>query len=450
MPSLQLKTQELIFLRIIQRTVARTKLSDLTDTSYLKHLISAFSREIDDVYYQLTRLSALFNLDKAEGDDLDARAKDIAPGLLRRRGPLKSIGTLVFSRATADLSALPIPAGTVVKRSSDGTGYVTVTAAQIASGQTQSTRATALAVIAGKIADADAGAINAFQTKPPGVVAVTNDTNFSRGRDEESDDDFRARIQAYVLSLARSTVAALETAAANVEDPVTGKRVSYAAVYEDIVNRGNVTIYIDDGAGTARETSSVIAEPVIASAIGGEEFLDLQNRPVDLRSSFTLIGGRTLGVDTWLDPATARLFFSPPLVTSEAVSASYAYFTGLIAAVQRVIDGDRTRRDEFPGYRAAGVQVRVDTPTIVPFLIEAVLDVAPGQDFPSITNAVQSALLEYVNGLGVGNDVVRNALIERIMEVPHVRDVSLIEPSENITIREFELARITVDDVGLS
>lgn len=462
MPTFQPKRHEQILQRMVARVVARTELSDLTDSSVFKHILAAAAREDDDQYYQMTLLLKLFSIDKAEGEDLDERAKDVQPDGLERLAASLATGTVVFSRAVTT-GTVQIREGTQVK-TADGVVFLTTEVAEITPTSAEqiaghgvgrdSAPTPVIAAEAGTAGNVAIAAIIRFGTKPAGVEEVTNLVAFTGGADEETDDAFRARIKAHIQGLARSTPGALESAALGVT-LATGQQVRSASVIEDLVQRGEVTLYIDDGTGGVETTEDVIGENVTLgllgpppdSAVGGEEFLYLDNAPVKPGSPLTLTssvrGALVESTDYLINRADSQIKFTPVLVTGEAITAGYTHFTGLIQAVQSVIDGDPNDRDNFPGYRAAGVRVTVLAPTVLQQVVTATLGVAEDFSRPTATAQAETVISQYINGLSIGADVVRAELIERIMGVSGVIDVVLGLPSGNVPIGDDELARVT-------
>jgi uncharacterized phage protein gp47/JayE len=459
---------EQILARMINRMVARTDLSDITDASTYKHELAAIARDIDEVYFQFTRLLDLFSVDTAKGDDLDARAKEIQPGTIRRVQASRAVGAVVFSRATNPATTVTIPSGTVV-RTADGIAFRTTIQGQISGTSAEqiaghgvgrdSSPVSVTADVAGAAGNVATATIVKFGSKIPGVDSVTNLAPTTQGRDKESDDDFVARIKAFVATLSKGTVEALEFFALGVED--AGKQVVFSHVFEDPIDLGKVTLYVDDGAGTASATTPVVAEnlcfglagPPANSAVGGEEFLFSDRKPLRFESAITLSsstrGALTLGTHYFVNPASGLFFFSPALVNGEVITASYTYYTGLIAAVQKVIDGDAADRTNFPGVKAAGTLVQVKAPTVIAFNVAAVLLVAEGTDQATAVAAGELAVLDYVNNLGISGDVVRNEIIERLMGVEGVTDVSLTLPAANVAVLDQEIPRITIANIDI-
>jgi len=471
MPTVQLQRFEAVLQRMIARVVARANLTDLNDSSVVKHIIAAAAREIDDANFQLTRLSDVFSIDRAAGSDLDARALDIQPATLTRMGAQRAVGFLVFSRGTNTGSTISIPIGSTAKTATGvlvkttQTATITGTSAAQISGHgvgQDSNPVSAVALLPGSAGNIGANSATAFVGRPSGVDAVTNVTAFALGRDAETDDAFRARIKGFVSALARGTVDALKFASLGVTDAVSGRQVLYANVFEDPVNRGNVSIFIDDGTGTAAQFVNVTNEnvtlnllgPPVNSAVGGEQFLFLQHHPISLESAFTLLsssrGTLSLGVDYTINPASGLIYFITPLAAAEVITANYTYFSGLIADVQEVIDGNPNDRVDFPGIRAAGILVRVLTPVVRSIAVSATLTIASGNDVTTMQNNVTTAITNYINNLGIGANVVRSELIAVIMNVPGMVDVNVTIPLGNIVINYNEIARTSGGNILLS
>jgi uncharacterized phage protein gp47/JayE len=273
MPRVQTKRYEQIYAQMIARVVSRSRLADIADTSVWKHVIAAASRQDDEQYYQISLLHQLFSIDTATDDDLDERAKDIQPGVVTRVQATKAYGSVVFSR-TGTTGSVVIPIGTKVK-TADDVIFTTTESGQITASSTEqipghgvgrdSNEVTVIADEVGSQGRVAANTVKKFVTKPAGIDEVTNLTAFTvGGLDKETDDQFRARLKAYIAGLARCNVSAIEAGIIGQQDPATGSTILFARVWEDIVNRGNVILYVDDGTGSAE---SVVNEwtPLVAT-----------------------------------------------------------------------------------------------------------------------------------------------------------------------------------------
>ena len=518
---------------MIAQAVARTNLSDVGDSSVLKHILSAAARSDSQQYYQMSLLLQLFSIDTAAGEDLDERAKDIQPGTIARLVATQAVGTVVFSRRGTTGTVL-IPVGTKVK-TSDGISFSTTALGEITAASAEqitghgvgrdSVPIPCIADLGGASGNVTANTITKFSNKPAGVDEVTNPNSTQYGRDLESDDSFRARIKAFIASLPRCTPNAIESLLIGQQDPVSGATILFAHVYEDPINRGNVTAYIDDGTGSAESiartavalsgtwtwnntttvlttnttgvtagtfirkdsspllffevsvvvpnTSVTILNPGAAtiptgagasskatekltlglngppadSAVGGETTLYLDKYPVKDTEPISIVsnlqGVLTSPADYVLNPASGQIDFVAPLTSAEVLWVDYTYFTGLIAYAQKLIDGDPNDRTNFPGYRAAGVLVKVDTPQVLLQTVTVTVTVKDGFDQATVKTAVRQAIKDYINALGISGDVILAELSKRVMEVSGVYDAQFAAPVNNVILLDDQMARIT-------
>lgn len=470
MPKFTPKRYEQLLQQMLSMVVTRGGLYDVGDSAAIKHTLAAVARALDEAYYQASLLRKLFSIDTATGSDLDDRAREIQPATIVRMVGTPAVGQVIFSRQSS-AGTVTIPAGTQVK-TADGVvflttavGTITPTSPILLSGHALGQDSPVVPVTAqvpGSAGNVVAGTVVKFVQKPGGVSSVTNATPFAQGRDQETDDAFRQRLKTYVASLARSTVQALESGVLGAQDPVTSATIIFSKAVEDLNHPGFVTLYVDDGTGQAQTLATVVGENLTAgiagpppgTAVGGETRLTLLHRPINTGPSFTvtstLRGALTLGTQVTLDVASGLLVFSPALSPGEGISVSYTYFTGLVALAQKIIDGDPNDRTNFPGMRAAGVQVTVRTPQVVLISIVATITIATGFDPTTVRAAAKQAVLAYVDSLGISGDVLRATLFQRVMNVPGVANVTINTPAQDVAILDNQLARITTDNVTIN
>lgn len=453
MPQPTIPQYEQLLSEAISMLVARTGLSDISDTSVAKHLLAICCRQISEQGYQMLLLKDLFSIDRATGEDLDERAKDIQPGTLVRLQASKASGEVVFSRAGTSGST-SIPVGSKVKTAAGVVFTTTVsvtitpTSPELVAGHGigRDISAAVIAMEAGSAGNVASGTIIKFEQKPAGVVEVTNLIPTLYGTDLETDDSFRKRLKAWVSSLARSTVLSLETAVLGAIDPDTGAEIKFSKAIEDPVNRGYVALYIDDGQGTAEQIATITGEDMTGGgAVGGETVLYLEHKPATASHTLTSSVHGTLieGSDYVINEATGQVVLATGLDPGETLVADYTYYTGLIALAQKIVDGDPTDRANYPGYRAAGVLVRCLVPQILLQNIEVTLFLADGYDGATVRTQVSEAIKLYINGLSISDDVVLYELVERTMAIPGVKNCSFVRPTGDVVILDDQLARAT-------
>jgi uncharacterized phage protein gp47/JayE len=599
MPKFQTKRQQQIQRQMFAHVVTNTDLSDLADSSGVKHVLTAAARSDSEQYHQMLLLLALFSIDKAAGDDLDERAKDIQPGDISRIQATKASGTVVFSRVGVT-GTVTISVGQKVKTAA-GVVFTTTSVGTIANGNNDSNAVGVIADEAGSDGRVASGTVIRFVSKPAGVDSVTNASAFvTGGLDKETDPAFRQRLKDYVAGLARCHLLGIEANLIGQEDPVTGAVVMSVKAVEDNVDRGNVTIYVDDGTGTAESSTSKavallgtvtwngtttvtttdptnvtekdfirlnadgqffdvvsitdvvllgtwtwdgtttvlatnttqvtvgdwirldsdgqffeidsivagtsvvilnthsytipsgatgssfvdsaapanitiddpssegiptgatasskcgefitdgLAGPPADSAVGGETRLFLDNKPVkdSVTPSLTssVYGKLVRGTDFTLNPASGQVDFIGPNYTSgltaaEVIGVDYTYFTGLLAYVQKLVDGDATDRANFPGMRAGGTLHIVLTPQILVQTIEVTVTVSEGYDHDEVRAGVRTAIKNYINALNISGNVVVSTITSSCKAVAGVYDVDVITPTANVIILDDELAR---------
>jgi uncharacterized phage protein gp47/JayE len=131
----------------------------------------------------------------------------------------------------------------------------------------------------------------------------------------------------------------------------------------------------------------------------------------------------------------------------------YLYYTGLLQRTQRTIDGFEPDADTFPGYRAIGAPIELLPPLIRNIVISISVVTNNGVNLSDITNEIQSAIINYVNGLGVGNNVILSAIIAAVMGIKGVQSCTFTNPTPStvfIPIADIEKAYIQVSDISIS
>ena len=136
----------------------------------------------------------------------------------------------------------------------------------------------------------------------------------------------------------------------------------------------------------------------------------------------------------------------------------YNYYTGLLLLVHNTIYGDDTDLITFPGIGAAGVNFQVLAPTVTEIILELDVTLQEGVSLAAVENEVNTAITGYVNGLGVGDDVIVEELRARTITINGITDVSIISliggdstdtTIANIPIADNEIARVKVSDITI-
>jgi uncharacterized phage protein gp47/JayE len=457
MPAFQAETARVIAQRMINKTVSRTALNDLTQTSEFYQVIMAVARACEKTQQGMEDLLDDTDPDRATGEMLDELAKKLNPDLLSRLVGTYSTSTQIFARA-GTTGTTTIPLGTQVKVPASAAGedlvFATTAAGSITPGNYDSAPIAITAAEVGTKYRVDPNTINGFVSKPAGVETTYNPSAVTNGLDDEMDDEYRRRIKDYIKGLARCPVYSLEATCRSVQDAVSGKRVVWCNVYEKWWNALEIIIYVDDGSGTAESTTTVTGGPVL-TAVGGEVDIYLPHKPIKESSGYVIyrdVGGGPVAMTEWtqyyFNPASGHIRlvsakFPTGLDAGDVITGDYVRYTGLIEEVQKVIDGDAGDRSTYPGHRAGGVLAKVQAPLAISQTVTVNIDVIAGYDQATVQTAVEAVISAYINGLGINEDVIYNELVERIMTVVGVHDCNLTDPAANQTINDGQIARIS-------
>lgn len=220
----------------------------------------------------------------------------------------------------------------------------------------------------GSVGNAPVSSVTEIVGPLAGTVSVTNPGAITNGRDDETEEQRKLRFQAYIASLPRGTPSALEYGAKT------------AALYDSF---GQVTEYV---------ASSVVYEP-------------------------------------YLDDPAEPIAYAIVYIHNGAGSTS----SSLVSRCQEIIDGyyeaDGT---PVPGWKAAGVVVDVIAATDTSVNVTCTLSLLSGHDAAAVIAAAEVVIADYLGGLKIGEDAIRNELIQRIMGVDGVYNCSLSLPSADV------------------
>jgi uncharacterized phage protein gp47/JayE len=189
----------------------------------------------------------------------------------------------------------------------------------------------------------------------------------------------------------------------------------------------------------------VLVDLIEPGAQPGETFLQAQNFPivrnsqrlwVDNGAGFQLLGD---GVDYFINRATGQIELVNPLVSGARAAMDYTYYTGLVKTAQTVIDGSVADPVNFPGYRAAGVIVVVETPIIHRVTVRVSLTAQSGFVEANLATQVKTAIENYISSLGIGDDVIRSKIIDVAMNVTGVYNAIVVTPASDVVILQNEL-----------
>lgn len=131
----------------------------------------------------------------------------------------------------------------------------------------------------------------------------------------------------------------------------------------------------------------------------------------------------------------------------------YLYYTGLLRRVQRIVDGYEPDAENFPGRRAVGGAIETLPPLVRKINITVNVTTDEGVNLGDISNNIKSVVINYIQTLGVGQDVILSEIIAAIMNIKGVGAVTFTNPTPNterVTIANNEKATIQPEDIGIA
>ena len=131
----------------------------------------------------------------------------------------------------------------------------------------------------------------------------------------------------------------------------------------------------------------------------------------------------------------------------------YLYYTGLLRRVQRIVDGYEPDAENFPGRRAVGGAIETLPPLNRKIVITINVTTDEGVNLGDISNNIKSVIINYIQTLGVGQDVILSEIIASVMAIKGVGAVTFTTPTpstERITIADNEKATIVPNDIGIA
>jgi uncharacterized phage protein gp47/JayE len=400
---------------LVARFVARTDLTDIAETSVTGVLLRTVAEQIADSDVRLSQIREQFTLNGASGVDLDERVEELG---LSRLSASAASGVITVTR-TDTTAALVVPLGSVFGRSGSDVTYQTTSANTLAIGEA-SKDVTVVASVAGSSGNCAPRSIDTIIEAPNAVVSITQGLALANGRDAETDSDLRARATRHLNSLARSQPVALTHAALSYSAS-DGTRATTATLYEPINELGRCELLIDDGSGLGANPAkrlgsavSVTLNAVRGQLIGVEspvvDAISVKNGTTPLIEDRDYTINRARGIITLEDSAAA---------SGDTINVDgYEVYTGLVAELQSLIDGDLG--DIKSGYRAAGISARVLPAPVQLVSLDIHIVAASGSTLTTVKREVEAEVAAYLSALDAGAPAYRAAMVSRVMQVSGV------------------------------
>lgn len=239
----------------------------------------------------------------------------------------------------------------------------------------------------------------------------------------------------------------LTTAEATISDGDTDSNL-VGAEAEEVgsqynVPGGSITVIVDD-----TDADTVTNPNAAVNGVDAESELAYRRRFLDFieglgRTNRAGLRAGALSVEGITSVSVEELF--PPVSNVNVRvyvddGSSNGVDSEKVTEVQSTIDGDGT--DENPGYRGAGVNVEVLAPAVVTQNIELDVTTVSGIDSDQVDRNINTAITNYINGLGVGEDIIVSEIIAACMDVFGVTDTVVTTPASNVSITSSQVGRV--------
>jgi hypothetical protein len=293
---------------------------------------------------------------------------------------------------------------------------------------------------------------------PAEIIEVTNTKALNNGQDSETDEQFRQRMRHYLQSLNRCQSTAIEAMARGFVGSA-GDRFPYARLYEDPFTPGYTELVVDDGAGLDVEAISRRGASIIQTIpVGGgsQVFHEAPAvEPITPDQVIIHVGGdpntqiRLTDINYVSIPERGVMYFKPGVIGpgDKVIIQNYRVFTGLLAELQKEIEGDPNQFPLITGFRAAGTRCRV-VPVDPEFVaLDMALLVNFDADYNVIERRARLAIQNFINVLAPGEILYISKLIDAVVAVDGVNDTARkenVQPSSERAVLRVRASSINI------
>ncbi len=440
-------------------TVGRTSLDDISNGSILTTMYSAIAQELASVERKLVTIRESYFLDTVSGIDLDERVRELPLGTVRRLQASHASGAVIEVTRDDTSESLTIPAGSEVVCSRTSMTYRTIDDYTMVVGASTRSGIFVVASQPGSLGNCAIGEIDTIKSMPDTILTCTNTLALNNGFDEEDDATLRARAKTYLNSLSRSQKSALEFLAVSFVGS-TGERLRYAKLVEPEDKPAYSELYVDDGtAEMSVNTRSRVGKAVGGIVpVGGQRVL-YHEAPATapITTSQIRVNGSSIASSRIISLPERGIVYVQGLEAGDewtiGESSPYRVYTGIIAEIQKEIEGDLNEPTRMTGFRSAGTRVVVKaiTTTLISLLLN--LKVKPTYSSSIVQSAVTQALVAYINSLAPTETLYVSQLVNVCMDIDGVLDIAFINadgsPLQNIEPQTSSPTRIKSDSITI-
>lgn len=393
-----------------------------------------------DIYTQIQHvfdIQFLKNAEKMSTEELDLMGESFG---IKRKGPVRSTGSIFFTTSSRPTSDVTVPAGFPVATSSlVGTksvqSFVTTKTATLFAASADAyfnpqagvfeLEVPIRALVPGDASRVAAGTITTLQRQIPGLSAAVNKSATTGGKDAETNAEYARRIRLVLLGTDRGTQGGLKRTTLEDDrvidalvvspgDPLMIRTETVAGAVDVYVlgDEAKIVSQIEtyDGLDLTFDSEPLIFPAPVASVVGSVVGPLVENTHFYVVQDPVLDGSqRARNVLRWNRGTTGL----PEI--GETITITYVV-DNLIAELQAQIENPENALLADVLYRRA---------TEVPVVMEITMKVTTDVDQDTLEGKIRSAVRDFINTRGLGEDIVPSDLDLVIRSVPGVDFVFL-------------------------
>ena len=328
----------------------------------------------------------------------------------------KATVNLVFTRSETSGTESIIPVGTRVSNSNGSVVFITTEPGVIESGETQSAAIAAQAENIGSAYNVAANSLTVIKSTLTSEITGVNNPEAATGGSNGATESNRVGASAEEVGLKYNVK----------ENSITTIESNLSAEIVSVNNPAQAT------GGTDAETQTQMLRR-FKYYING---LQGSNKYGIMAGVLGLEGVRSVSIDEHFPPKSNIYNF-----TVYVDDGTGALTPALKNEVEDKINGNDT--EENPGLRAAGINVEVSAATIVPITLSLTATIYR-VEAARIRNDITVKLQEYINGLGIHENVILSSIIVMLRQIPGITDISSLTingESDNVIINVMQIAR---------
>ena len=423
------RTRDELARLVLGSIVSRTALTDTSQGSVVDTISQAFGAVSASIERQIEKARDAFDLRNATGAELDERLKEFPLETITRKEATLARGHLELSFNPALTANLTIEEGSTFARSDNPSVIYSTTQEYIVQAGQNAFAVEVEANLDGIEGNCAKGLITTILSAPSEITSVNNTGAFTNGLEQETDTQLKRRALLYLKSLARCQPSALEYGALSLSS--TQGRLILASIYEDPYVLGYSELAIDDGSGKLGENKRAGKRYIMTAGNTGGVRTFYHEAPAVNNVTLATISNN---VETPLDPTK---YLSIPergviYIDEGAISANqtftvqyYEVYTGLIAEVQDLIEGDINNPLSKPAFRACGTRVRVVPPSVLTLDCDIHLIPKSGFDFETVQKNVKDAFIQKTLDLKLGQPLYTAQLINEALMLGSVLSLKI-------------------------